>query len=161
MLKRSDCRQTIRRRGVPTIYQSAALPYRADGAGNDATIRVLLITSRETKRWVIPKGNMDRSGLPHLSAAREAKEEAGVCGIVCPTPIGTYRYWKRRRSGASSIVDVDVFAMAVTRELASWREQDERQRRWLTLAEAADAVEEEDLAELLRSFGATDFKVGG
>lgn len=77
---------------------------------------------------------------------------------MCPTPLGSYRYRKRRSNGASLMVDVDVFPLSVTRELDRWKEQEQRQRRWFTLTEAADAVEESDLRDLIRSFGASEFK---
>jgi len=140
-----------------TIRQIAALPYRSTGPGLDAPVSVLLVTSRETKRWVIPKGNLQPGVSPHQAAASEAEEEAGVRGVVCPTPLGSYRYRKRRGSGASLMVDVDVFPLAVSDELAEWKEQDERERRWFSLAEAADRVEEPDLRDLIRSFGASEF----
>ncbi|KHK93716.1 phosphate transport regulator [Novosphingobium malaysiense] len=119
---------------------------------------MLLITSRETRRWVIPKGGLMKGLAPHAAAAVEAEEEAGVLGAVCPTPIGSYRYRKRRRSGASVWADVDVFPFAVTEELDTWDEQHERERRWFSLAEAAEAVDEEDLQALIRSFGASEFR---
>jgi predicted phosphate transport protein (TIGR00153 family) len=141
----------------PDIYQIAALPYRSAPQGGG--VRILLVTSRGTKRWVIPKGNWP-SGMPaHVAAGLEAEEEAGVAGPVCPTAIGSYRYRKRRGSGASLMVDVDVFPLAVTRELPEWKEQHQRERRWFTLAEAADAVDEPDLRELIRSFSASGFEV--
>ncbi len=118
----------------------------------------MLITSRGTGRWVIPKGNVPSGMTPHAAAAEEAMEEAGISGAICPTPLGSYRYRKRRGNGASLMVDVDVFPLAVTRELHAWKEQAERERRWFTLAEAADAVDEEDLRDLIRSFGASEFK---
>jgi len=77
----------------------------------------MLVTSRESRRWVIPKGNQESGMAPHAAAAAEAEEEAGVCGQVCPTPLGSYRYRKKRGSGASLMIDVDVFPMVVTREL--------------------------------------------
>src|SRR3954465_9776180 len=135
------------------MRQIAALPYRTIGSGISAPVRVLLVTSRETKRWVIPKGNHESGYSPHAAAGCEAEEEAGVRGAVCPTPLGSYRYRKLRPSGASVMVDVDVFPLAVNQELPSWKEAAERERRWFTLAEAAEAVEEEDLADLIRSFG--------
>ena len=95
---------------------------------------------------------------PHAAAANEAEEEAGVCGQICPTPLGSYRYRKKRDSGASLMVDVDVFPMVVTRELASWKEQTQRERRWFSLGDAASAVEEPDLRELIRSFSADGLK---
>lgn len=134
------------------------MPYRTDGDALDAPIRILLITSRETKRWVIPKGNAPAGMIDHQAAALEAEEEAGVIGAICPTPLGSYRYRKRRRNGAALMVDVEVFPLAVWRELPAWKEREERERRWFSLAEAADRVEERDLAELIRSFAASDFK---
>jgi uncharacterized protein len=133
------------------------LPYRSRGSGVDASVSILLITSRESKRWVVPKGNWSGGMAPHTAAAIEAEEEAGVRGAVCPTPLGSYRYRKRRGNGASLMLDVDVFPLAVTQELTSWKEGGERERRWFSLGEAADAVEETDLADLIRSFGASEF----
>ena len=85
---------------------------------------ILLVTSRETKRWVIPKGNLSAGADPHRAAAAEAEEEAGVIGVVCPTPLGSYRYRKRRGSGASLMADVEVFPLQVSRELDEWEEKD-------------------------------------
>jgi 8-oxo-dGTP pyrophosphatase MutT (NUDIX family) len=87
-----------------------------------------------------------------MAAAIEAEEEAGVRGAVQTSPLGSYRYRKRRRNRASLMLEVEVFALAVTMELDRWKEQRERKRRWFTLPEAADAVEESDLAALIRGF---------
>ncbi|WP_294055494.1 DUF47 family protein [Sphingomonas sp.] len=134
------------------------MPYRTEGNAIDAPVRILLVTSRENKRWVIPKGNPPQGVSAHSAAALEAEEEAGVRGLVCPTPLGSYRYRKRRRNGASLMVDVDVFPLAVRSELPDWKERAERERRWFSLAEAAAAVEEPDLRDLIRSFGPSEFK---
>jgi len=140
------------------MRQIAVLPYRFGGPGMDGPTEILLITSRGTGRWVIPKGN-PLNGMPlHASAAVEAEEEAGVIGAVCPTPIGSYQYRKRRANGASVMLDVEVFPLAVTRELAAWKEQDERERRWFPFSEAAGAVDEADLQALIRSFGDQGFR---
>ncbi|MDB5678988.1 MAG: hypothetical protein JWM94_1990 [Sphingomonas bacterium] len=144
--------------GSHFIRQIAALPYRTDGTAVDAAVRVLLITSRENKRWVIPKGNPASGLSAHAAAALEADEEAGVRGLICPTPLGSYRYRKRQRNGASLMVDVDVFPLAVNRELEHWKEQGQRERRWVSLNDAAEMVEEADLADLIRSFGPSEFK---
>ena len=133
------------------------MPYRTEGNALDAPVQVLLVTSRETKRWVIPKGNPEPGLAAHAAAAVEAEDEAGVRGAVCPTPLGTYRYRKRRGNGASLMIEVDVFPLAVTQELSFWKESEERERRWVPLGEAADAVEEADLAALIRSFGPAEF----
>jgi hypothetical protein len=134
------------------------LPYRTEGAASDAPIRILLVTSRENRRWVIPKGNPSSGVVAHAAAAIEAEEEAGVQGLVCPTPLGTYRYRKRQKNGASLMIDVDVFPLAVNRELDRWKEEGERERRWVSLPDAASMVDEPDLSDLIRSFGPSEFK---
>lgn len=141
------------------MRQIAVLPYRTLGAAVDAPIEILLITSRQTRRWVIPKGGLMKGVPPHVAAAKEAEEEAGVLGAACPTPLGSYRYRKRRSSGASVWADVDVFPFSVTEELQTWDEQHQRERRWFPLTEAAGAVDEDDLRVLIRSFGAREFRV--
>ncbi len=133
------------------------MPYRTDGTAIDAPVRILLVTSRGTGRWVIPKGNVPTGSTPHAAAAAEAEEEAGVIGAACPTPIGSFRYRKLRGNGASLMADVEVFPLAVTTELLKWKEQHQRERRWFPLAEAANLVDEEDLRDLIRSFGASEF----
>ena len=121
-------------------------------------MRVLLVTSRESGRWVIPKGNPE-AGMPaHTAAAIEAEEEAGVRGPVCPLPLGSYRHRKKRGNGASLMIDVDVFPLSVNQELVAWKEQGQRERRWFSLAEAAAAVDEPDLSDLIRSFGPAEFR---
>jgi predicted phosphate transport protein (TIGR00153 family) len=140
------------------MRQIAVLPYRFGDGSLDGTTEVLLITSRETKRWVIPKGNPIHNMDRHASAAVEAEEEAGVIGAVCPTSIGSYQYRKRRSNGASIMYNVEVFPLAVTHELSEWKEMDERERRWFPFREAAKAVEEEDLQALIRSFGVSGFR---
>ena len=143
--------------GFAAIRQIAALPYRSNGTAYDAPVSILLITSRESGRWVVPKGNPGATLSSHSAAAVEAEEEAGVRGSVCPTPLGTYRYRKRRANGASLMFDVDVYPLSVTQELATWKEAGQRERRWFPLAEAASQVDEPDLADLIRSFDATAF----
>ena len=140
------------------MRQIAVLPYRFGGAEKDGPTEILLVTSRGTGRWVIPKGN-PLSGLDrHASAAVEAEEEAGVVGAVCPTSIGRYQYRKRRANGAAIMYDVEVFPLAVTRELDEWKEMDERERRWFTLDQAAASVDEAELQAMIRSFGDRGFR---
>ncbi|EGD57680.1 hypothetical protein Y88_3006 [Novosphingobium nitrogenifigens DSM 19370] len=116
----------------------------------------MLVTSRGTGRWVLPKGNGSKGEQPHAAAAREALEEAGVTGAICPTPIGSYQYRKTLRSGAAVKANVLVFPLAVTSELDGWQEAGERTRRWFSLAEAAQMVDEPDLAVMIRCFRTTD-----
>lgn len=129
-----------------------------EGTAPDAPVSILLVTSRENRRWVIPKGNPPKGLSPHDAAALEAEEEAGVRGVICPVALGSYRYRKKRASGASLMLDVDVFPLAVRDVRDAWKEQGERERRWFTLEAAAQAVDEDDLKDLIRSFGNRDFK---
>lgn len=112
----------------------------------------MLITSRETRRWVLPKGNLIKGLAWHQAAAHEAFEEAGVIGIACPTALGEYRYAKRRRNGTTREVTVAVFPLAVTEQASEWPEQDERESCWLPAAEAARLIEEADLGQLIAGF---------
>jgi uncharacterized protein len=126
--------------------QIAALPVRY---GHDGLVLVLLVTSRQTGRWVIPKGWPWPDREEWISAAEEAREEAGVLGTMYPTSIGSYKYDKRHPSGALA-VHVTVFRLEVTEELATWPECTERKRSWFSLTEAAAAVEEAELQNLIR-----------
>jgi uncharacterized protein len=125
--------------------QIAALPVRQR---DDGALLVLLVTSRETGRWVIPKGWPWPDRQEWMSAAEEAREEAGVLGWTHPTSIGIFTYDKRRPTG-SVPVQVTVYRLEVTEELATWPECNERQRYWFTLSEAAAAVTEPELRILI------------
>ncbi len=133
----------------PAIHQVAALPYRDFGDG----IMVLLVTSRQTGRWVVPKGNLMVGKAPHEAAAIEAEEEAGVRGLVSPVPLGHFRYQKFYADGRSATAEVEVFPQRVTEVRKKWIEMDQRKRRWFTAASAATAVDEVELGELIHRFG--------
>jgi 8-oxo-dGTP pyrophosphatase MutT (NUDIX family) len=131
--------------------QYAALPFRRS-AGSQ--VEVMLVTSRETGRWVIPKGWPIRRKAPHASAAREALEEAGVGGAVGREPIGTYSYEKRMSKGAVVVCEVHVFPLEVRRQMTGWPEREERTCRWFLPAEAAKAVQEPDLGNIILTIAA-------
>jgi hypothetical protein len=130
------------------LVQYGVIPWRRRRGGD---IEILLITSRETRRWVVPRGNPIPGLRKHEAAAQEAYEEAGIRGAVQPEAIGTYRYEKRRRDGGSVPAEVELFRMAVAEECAAWPERGERERRWFAPDEAAAAVDEPDLAALIRA----------
>lgn len=140
---------------APEINQIAALPYRSSGPGADAPLEILLVTSRGTGRWVLPKGNLSKRLSPAAAAAREAHEEAGLEGAIASAPMGAYRYHKLLDGGTALLVEVDVYPLAVTGELDDWPERAERERRWFTLGDAAAAVDEPDLRVLIQSFRST------
>ena len=127
--------------------QYAALPIRFPGEGR---MQVLLLTSRGTGRWVIPKGWPMRNLSPEAAAAREAYEEAGLEGTIAGDgPIGRYHYDKQLGSTVTRI-EVGVFLMRVSHQLAAWPEQAERETRWCDPDQAALMVAEPELAALLR-----------
>jgi 8-oxo-dGTP pyrophosphatase MutT (NUDIX family) len=127
--------------------QYGALPYRRN---NDARMEVMLVTSRETRRWIIPKGWPHKGRAPHRSAAREAYEEAGVVGRVRRQPLGSFSYEKRLSTGCIVVCKVDVFALEVRRQSRKWPERHEREVKWLSPAQAAKAVREPTLAKIIR-----------
>jgi len=133
-----------------TGVQYAALPWRAHGQG----VQVLLITSRRTHRWIIPKGWPMARCKPAVTAAREAAEEAGVTGEMGRRPIGHFRYQKLLREGVEMPCRVEVFPLKVTHETPDWAEMDARQRRWFSVSDAADVVLEPQLKLVIRRFGA-------
>lgn len=127
--------------------QVAALPVRK---GEDGLLEVLLVTSRETGRWVIPKGWPSKRLSDRDAAAREARQEAGVIGSMKSRPIGTYRYRKVQPDG-TRLLDVTVYLLKVEREKRSWPEKDQRQRSWFKAEAAARRVREPSLQKLIRA----------
>ena len=128
--------------------QVGALPWRKKAGG----IEILLVTSRETKRWVIPKGWPMAHLIASNAAKREAYEEAGIDGRVQRKAIGRYTYDKRARDGSSQPCIVTVYAFRVLREHRTWPEKAERKRCWFKFEDAAELVNEADLRALIRSF---------
>ncbi len=125
--------------------QSGVIPYRLTPDG----LQALLITSRETRRWVIPKGNIGKGQSARAAAELEAYEEAGVRGDADNIPLGFYTYLKIMEDGTAQPTVVEVFAMHVTKEAKDWPEKAERERLWVTPQEAAKCVLEPGLAVLL------------
>lgn len=114
-----------------TILQVGALPLRKSRGG----FEILLISSRETGRWVIPKGWPSKRLSDPNAAAREAKQEAGVTGKISGEPIGSYRY--RKRTGEDiRVLTVNCYILWVKKERKRWREQDQRTRVWFSQDDA-------------------------
>ena len=129
--------------------QVGALPYRI---GADGRAEVLLVTSRDTGRWIVPKGNPIAGLAGHEAAAVEAWEEAGVRGVVCPTPLGCFRYVKRRRFRPAQELAVDLYPLMVTEQATAWPERHQRVTQWVDLVAAAAAVAEPELKNLIAGF---------
>jgi 8-oxo-dGTP pyrophosphatase MutT (NUDIX family) len=134
------------RRGLRRQY--AALPWRRSDIG----LEILLITSRETRRWVIPKGWAKKGEPPTIAAAREALEETGAAGRVVPAPLGEYRYDKIMKNGRVRKVKVAVYSLEVLHEHAEWPEMAVREKLWISAAEGADLVDEPELRTLIARF---------
>jgi 8-oxo-dGTP pyrophosphatase MutT (NUDIX family) len=112
-------------------------------------VEVLLITSRDTGRWVIPKG-WPVDGLdPANSAAREAWEEAGVTGVLSAEILGYYSYDKGIRPNVSLPCVVAVFPLHVTSLADRFPERKQRRRKWFAASKAAKLVDEPELRRLL------------
>ncbi len=132
------------------IRQVAAIPYRLR---EDGSVEVLLVTSRTTRRFIVPKGWPMKGKSGRKAATIEAQEEAGVLGNALKQPAGTYSYWKRMTNGFIR-VDVAVYLLEVTEELADWQEAANRQRAWLPAADAALLIDEPELSSLVMSLKA-------
>jgi len=129
----------------PPRLQVAALCLRGKAGAQE----VLLITSLDTGRWVLPKGWPMRGRSLGGAALREAWEEAGVNGAVAHDPVGHYRYAKRSRSGLARRVKVAVYPVQVRRMEKGYPEEGKRKLTWVTPARAADMVDEPELSALL------------
>jgi 8-oxo-dGTP pyrophosphatase MutT (NUDIX family) len=128
-----------------TSRQVAALPVRVGDSGG---VEILLVTSRGTKRWIIPKGWPMDGKADWEAAAIEAREEAGAVGEIDPEPLGVFSYFKRR-ARRFDLIDVTVYRLLVTGQLPRWLEQQQRIARWMTPAEAAKLVQEPGLATII------------
>ena len=132
----------------PKLMQVAALCYR--GKGNKK--EVLMITSRDTGRWILPKGWPMRGTDSPGAALQEAWEEAGVRNSTAKSkPIGSYTYDKIGDSGLAVPVETFVYPVAVKDLADDFPEADERTRKWMRPEDAANLVQEPELQSLLRT----------
>jgi 8-oxo-dGTP pyrophosphatase MutT (NUDIX family) len=138
------------RGGVAERLQVGALPFRKTPSG---AIEILLITSRETGRFIIPKGWPMKRLTDPAAAAREAYEEAGVAGKIKRRPVGPYLY-RKRVARRFELIKVTVYALEVQVEHANWPEKSARQLRWVSREEAAALIDEPGLVKLINEFEA-------
>ncbi len=134
--------------------QFGALCYRV----RDDKVQILLITSRGTGRWIIPKGWPVDGETPAGAAATEAFEEAGVEGKPSDECLGIYSYTKTVPKGDNLPIVVAVFPFKVKRELKDFPEAGQRKRKWFSLKKAAAMISEPELAPLIRSFDVKHLK---
>ena len=130
----------------PERLQVAALPWRrTDG------LEIMLVSSRETRRWIIPKGWPMAGRRGSAAAAIEALEEAGLIGVITAAPIGEFTYLKRF-SRFSEPCRVEVYGLRVVRQRDNWPEKHERATHWLPVAEAIELVSDPALGDLIAAF---------
>lgn len=143
----SDVQLMFRR---PPRQQYAALCYRLKE--KNGALEVLLLTSRDTGRWVIPKGWPMDGKTSYEVAAREAYEEAGVRGTVESVTIGCYHYPKVLKNGLKVTCKVQVYVLEVSTIAKSFKEKGERKFDWVSCDEAARRVNEPELRDLFLLF---------
>jgi len=130
--------------GRRRIDQCGAICCRVKRGGR---LSVLLVTSRDTGRWVIPKGYLERKEKPYRCAQREALEEAGIIGKVRKRPLGYYTYLKDNETPLT----VSIHPLRLRNEVNQFPERTQRLKIWVSPAEAAQLVEEPELQALFRS----------
>lgn len=123
--------------------QSGALAYRI---GRHGKVRVLLVRTRHSKRWSIPKGELKPALSMPENAANEAFEEAGVRGEVATASSGMYRTTKRAWYG-DAVVEVWVYLLRVSEQLEQFPEKGQREAKWVSCSAAAKMLREPLLAE--------------
>lgn len=125
------------------INQAAALPFRM----NKDKLQVLIVTSRNKKKWILPKGIIERGDSEPYTALKETREEAGVSGQVMEESIGSYSYEKW---GATC--KVILFPLKVTEIYNTWDESHFRKRKWVKGKQAIKKVNPPELAGLIKKF---------
>jgi 8-oxo-dGTP pyrophosphatase MutT (NUDIX family) len=102
--------------------------------GHDG-LEVCLIRRKDSGKWGIPKGFIDRGDTPEQAALTEAFEEAGLKGQILGDAIGTYDYVKLKTA-----LTVAVYVMEVLEEQEQWRERRFRERTWRSPEEAGELL---------------------
>ncbi|MCU0688772.1 MAG: NUDIX hydrolase [Phycisphaerales bacterium] len=123
--------------------KAGAACFRVDSEG---VLRVLLITST-IGQWIIPKGTVEKHQSPQAAALQEAWEEAGVHGWVMGTSLGPWQYEHPTVSGR--VDHVEVLPVWVDELARTWPEDHKRQRRWATIREAMELIDDQSLRRVL------------
>lgn len=140
--------QLLKSGSVPVLPQSGALCYRMKHGRPE----VLLITTRRSGHWIVPKGWLIDGLSPAQTAVQEAWEEAGAVGQCGLGALGQYAYLKQRTNQGAALCLVDVFPLYVQSLGINFPEQGERKRKWFSPKKAAQKVRSPELAEILRGF---------
>jgi len=127
--------------------QFGAIPYRVSDAGD---LEILLVTTRTTGRWMIPKGWPIEGLTGPQSAKQEAFEEAGVRGAISDDAIGSFTYLKLLDDMSLAVpCKVTVFPMLVKKQFKIWPEKSQRKRKWFEARLAMTLVSDLKLGRLI------------
>jgi len=129
--------------------QVAALCYRR---GSGKSLEILLITSRNTRRWIPPKGWPIDGLTPDQAAAQEALEEAGAKGRVHPVSLGRYDYLHDPEQDGNPPVEAYIFPLEVKKFAENFKEKGQRKVKWFSPKKAAMMVREPKLRKIIRNF---------
>jgi ADP-ribose pyrophosphatase YjhB (NUDIX family) len=127
--------------------QFAALPFRTAGSG----VEIMLITTRQKRRWSVPKGSPIGKKKPHRVAEVEAFEEAGLAGAARKRALGSFRH-RKQRGNRKLDLRVHLFPLEVRGQARTWPEKGQRRAIWLPASEAARLVHKRRLAKLIARF---------
>lgn len=130
------------------VVQYGALPWRRTPDG----LEILLITTQNTRRWIVPKGWPVAGCTPQQCAAREAYEEAGLSGAVAGEAIGVFNYRKQLKSGQMVACRIRIYAMEVSEVAGEWPEKGTRETKWCPVSEALTLVEDSGLRRIIAKF---------
>jgi len=123
------------------FQQSGVIPF----CFENGELKILLITTRKSKRWILPKGIIEPKMSPEESAAAEAYEEAGIRGEIYSAQIGEYHYPKW-----GGTCNVKVFAMEITQIYENWPESNIRKRKWVSINETETLIDNPQLKSIIR-----------
>lgn len=130
------------------VVQYGALPWRRMPDG----LQVLLVTTRNTRRWIVPKGWPEDGRTPQECAALEAYEEAGVTGALTEEAIGVFSHKKQLKSGQVVTCRIRVYGMEVSDTAGDWPEKGAREAKWCQVAEALMLVDDPGLRRMIAKF---------
>ena len=126
------------------------MPYRFTSM---AALEILIVTTRQSRRWIVPKGWPIKRLTPSKSAAREAFEEAGVRGKIGARAIGVFRYKKTAgENGADPDYEVTIFPLLVRRQSATWPEYGQRVVQWVDPEKAMSLIRDPELRAIVEKF---------
>ncbi|KJZ20891.1 NUDIX hydrolase [Loktanella sp. S4079] len=132
--------------------QFAALCWRM----HNGKLEICIVTTRNTGRWILPKGWPMHKQTPAQAAATEAYEEAGITGDATDRCLGVYSYVKPLKTGEAPIV-VMVYPVHARNVLSDWPEKGQRKRKWLSPKKAAKKLQEPELKRIVASFKPQNF----